>query len=307
MKKYLALILSLAMTFVLVACGGSPEVTKEATSVTSGGETVSSNSTTPTDSTTSTPATTSTSETVEEQVLLDESGFKITLKSLDKGGVFGPEFKMLFENESGKDVTVQANNVSVNGYMIDNMMSVDIANGKKANDSLTLSRTALETAGISTIADCEFSFHIFDSGSWNDILNSAPVTIKTSAADGYTYTFDDSGHVAYEGNDLKIVIKGLAENSNIIGPSIVVYVENNSSKDITAQVRNISINGFMVDAIFSSDVKAGKHCIDTITFMNNDLEKNDIATIENVELSFHVFDMNSWNDIVDTDPITINF
>ena len=69
----------------------------------------------------------------------------------------------------------------------------------------------------------------------------------------------------------------------------------------------MSINGFMVDPIFSCDVPVGKHAIDTITFMSNELEENDITRIENVELSFHIFDMNSWDDIDNTDPVTIIF
>ena len=76
------------------------------------------------------------SATIEETVLLDRDGIKITAKSLDaKGSFFGPELKMLFENNSGKNITVQARNTSVNGYMIEPMMSVDVASGKKANDS----------------------------------------------------------------------------------------------------------------------------------------------------------------------------
>jgi hypothetical protein len=47
--------------------------------------------------------------------------------------------------------------------------------------------------------------------------------------------------------------------------------------------------------------------MDTITFMSSELEENGIETIESVELSFHVFDMSSWDTIVDTALVTINF
>lgn len=245
--------------------------------------------------------------TISEAVLVDEAGIKITAKSLSTDEIFGPEIKLLIENNSGKDLTFQCRNASVNGYMVETMMSADVVNGKKANDSLTFMESDFETCGIDTISDVEFSFHVFDMSDWETYLDTALVQIKTSAADTYEYKFDDSGDVAYEGNGLKVVIKGLAEDSSIFGPSIVVYIENNSDKNVTVQTRDVSINGFMVDAMFSCDVVAGKHAVDTITFMDTDLEENEITAIEDVELSFHVFEADGWDTIVDTDVVTITF
>ncbi len=245
--------------------------------------------------------------TISETVLLDESGIKITAKSLNTGGFFGADLKILIENNSGEDLTFQCRNASVNGYMVDSMMSVDVVNGKKANDSITFSSSDLKSCGIDTIADMEFSFHIFTTSDWDDYLDTPPIQLKTSAADSYQYTFDDSGSTAYDENGIKVVVKGLAEDGSFFGPSIVVYLENNSAKNITVQVRDVSINGFMVDAIFSSEVVAGKKAIDTITFMSSDLEENEITNVDSVELSFHIFETDNWNTIVDTDVIKIDF
>lgn len=249
----------------------------------------------------------STEATIAETVLLDEKGVKITAKSLDADALFGPEIKLLIENNSGEDLTFQARNSSINGYMVETMMSVDVVSGKKANDALSFSASSLEACGIETIADMEFSFHIFTTEGWDDYLDSAQIQLKTSAAEGYQYSFDDSGDVAYEGNGIKIVVKGLSEDDSIFGPGIVVYIENTSDKNITVQTRDVSINGFMIDGIFSSDVMAGKHAVDSITFMDSDLEENDITEITEVELSFHIFTMENWDTITDTDVITITF
>lgn len=245
-------------------------------------------------------------ETIEEAVLVDEAGVKITAKSLDTNGLFGPEVKLLIENTSGKNLTVQCRNSSINGYMVDNMMSVDVADGKKANDSLTFMSSELELCGIETIADMEFSFYVFDSSDWTDYLETDMIQILTSAADSYTYEFDDSGDLVYEGSGVKVVVKGLSEDS-ILGPGIVVYLENNSDQNVTVQTRNVSINGFMVDAMFSSDVMIGKHTVDSITFLSSELEENEITEIETVELSFHIFCTENWNTIVETESITIEF
>ena len=244
---------------------------------------------------------------IEEMVLVDEAGVKITAKSLDVDGFFGAELKLLLENNSGKDLTFQCRNSSVNGYMVENLMSADVANEKKANDSVTFSASDLGLCGIESIADMGLSFHIFTSDDWETYLDTQPVQIKTSIADTYTYTFDDSGEVAYTGKDIKIVIKGLTENSSIFGPGVVVYIENNNKENVTVQAQNVSINGFMVESIFSCEIASGKHAVDTITFMETDIEENGITAIENVEFSFHIFETDSWDDIVNTDVIKIAF
>lgn len=245
--------------------------------------------------------------TVEEQVLVDEAGVKITAKSLDTDDIFGAELNLLIENNSGKNLTFQNRNCSVNGYMVETLMSVDVADGKKANDSVTFSDSDFELCGIEAIADMELSFHIFTTDDWETYLDTQPVQIKTSIADTYKYAFDDSGEVAYSGKDMKIVVKGLTEDSSILGPGITVYIENNNKENVTVQVREVSVNGFMVDSIFSAEVASGKRAVDTITFMEEDLEENGITAIEDVEMFFHIFDTDSWDEIVDTDVVKIDF
>lgn len=244
---------------------------------------------------------------VSEMVLLDEAGVKITVNGFDADELFGPELKLLIENNSGKNLTVQCRNASVNGYMVETMMSVDVVDGKKANEALTFIRSDLEACGIETIADMEVSFHIFTTEDWETYFDSEQIQIKTSAADTYTYTFDHEGDLVYEGKDVSVTVKGLSEDDMLFGPAIVVYIENNGEKDITVQVRDVSVNGFMVEPMFSSDVVAGKRSVDTITFMTTELEENGITSIDVVELSFHIFDMIDWETIVDTDAINLTF
>jgi len=244
---------------------------------------------------------------IDEILLVDESDIKITAKSLSYDSLMGTELKLLIENNSDSNLTIQCRNSSVNGYMIDSMMSVDVASGKKANDSITFLDSDLDLCDIDTIADIEFSFHIFYTDSWDTYLDTNIISLKTSAADDFEYKFDDSGEIAYDQENVKIVIKGLSENTSLLGPEIVVYIENNSTENITVQTRELSINGFMIDPIFSTDVMSNKKAISSITFLSSDLEDNDITKFETLELSFHIFNLDTWNAITDTDTITLNF
>jgi hypothetical protein len=244
--------------------------------------------------------------TIEETVLLEESGVRITAKSFEQDSIFGPSVKLLVENESDKNLSVQTRSSSVNGYMVDIIFSADVAAGKKSNEDMTFMDSTLELCGIDNIADIEFSFHIYDSDTWDTYLDSEPVTIKTSAFEGYQYSYDDSGTPAYEDEGLIIKVKDLKEDE-ILGPELVIYIENKSSKNLVIQADNVSVNGFMVSPIFSCSVSAGKHAVDNVTFMESDLEDNDIDKITEIELSFHVFNDDKWSESFNTDPIKLTF
>lgn len=243
---------------------------------------------------------------IEEQVLYDEKDIKITATGM-KDGWMGTELTLLIENNSGKEITVQARNANVNGYMVPTTMSADVASGKKANDSLTFETSGLKECGIDTIAKMEFSFHIFDTESWDDIANTDVIKIATSAADGYKQTYDDSGNVLVDKKGIRIIEKGLSEDDSFWGPGIVLYIENNSDRDITVQTADVSVNGFMVDATMSEDVIAGRKAMSAVQFLSTDLEENSIEKITDVELKFNIIDMESFDNIFDSDTLSITY
>lgn len=243
---------------------------------------------------------------IEETVLLDEQDVKITATGLEDGWM-GTELKLLIENNSAQNLTIQARNASVNGYMVDTMMSADVAAGKKANDELTFLTSALKECGIDTFAEIEFSFHIFTMEDWEDYLDSDLITVETSAAGTYVQEVNREGEVLYDAKGITIIGKGLSTDDSIFGPGLICYIENNTDGNITVQARDTSVNGYMIDTIMSQDVIKGKRAITAVTFFSSSLEESGIEDISEIELSFHIFDMDSWDTIEDTDSITINF
>ncbi len=244
--------------------------------------------------------------TIAESVILDQNDVRVTVKGLTSGWL-GPQLKILIENNSSQPLTFQIRDAVVNGYMADTVMSEDVAPGKKVNSDITFTATGLAECGISTFTDMEFKFHVFDADTWDTYLDSEPVFLRTSAADWYQQDIDDSGEVFYDQNGIRIVGKGLSTDSSLFGPGMILYIENESANDITVQVRDTSVNGFMIETVMSQDVLSGKKAITALTFMDSSLEENGITSISSVETSFHIFDMVTWDTIADSEPITIYF
>ncbi|MBO6308731.1 MAG: hypothetical protein J6N70_07865 [Oribacterium sp.] len=81
----------------------------------------------------------------------------------------------------------------------------------------------------------------------------------------------DDGHELYNEDGLRIVGKYVDENS-IWGTAVLLYIENNTGKNIGVQADDMSINGFMVQPFFSATVYDGKMSINDITIMQSDLD-----------------------------------
>ena len=243
---------------------------------------------------------------IKEQVIYDQNKVKISVKGLEYDEFFGTDLKLHIENNSDQSITVQTDHASINNIMVETIFSAEVAPGKKANDGITFMDSDLEAYDIQTIGTIEFELVIFDSESWEDISRDHMVRLETDLFGSFEQSYYPEGAIAIDRDGIKLVIKSV-NYDDWLGPEVLVYMENNSNRSVTIQARELSVNGYMVDHLFSADVPMGKVRYDTLSFISSDLEENEITIIENIELYFSVFDMVSWDGIFETDPVKINF
>ena len=242
---------------------------------------------------------------IEEQVLVDQDGIKITALEYVKDSIWGDGIKVLIENETDKDVMVGCNALIVNDYMINDLFASEVAAGKKSNETIYLSSSELKAAGIDTVGRIEIYFHVYDTDSYDKIFDSDCVTIETSAIDSIDTTANDEGTELYNDGGIRIIGKTVDENS-FWRTAILLYIENQSGNNVGISVDDLSINGFMLTPYFSTTVYDGKKCIDDITIMSSELEENGIESIDEVELKFRVYNSDSYETIAESDPITFS-
>lgn len=242
--------------------------------------------------------------TIEEQVLFEKDGLKVTATEYVVDSLWGDGIKLLIENNGASDIGIGCTALIVNDYMISDLFSTTVAAGKKANETLYLSNSGLQAAGIENVGKVEVYFHTFDSDSYMTISDIGCVTIQTSEFDSMDSTPNDEGQEIYNENGIRIVGKYVDENS-FWGAAVLLYIENNSGKNRIIQCDDMSINGFMITPFFSSTVYDGKKAIDEITLMSSDLEENGITSIEDIELKFNIMDEDFMNN-VETDAISFS-
>ncbi len=248
---------------------------------------------------------TSTDTTIEEAVIVDQDGIVITALEYTTDSIWGEGIKLLVENNSEKNVTVSCKSLIVNDYMISDLFVSSVAAGKKANETMYLSSAALKAAGIDSVGQIEIYFRVYDSDSYDDIFSTEVVTIQTSEFANMDTTPDDAGIELYNEGGVRIVGKTVDENS-FWGSAILLYIENTSGINVGIRCEDMSINGFMMTPIFSCDIYDGKKAIDEITILSSDLETNGIESIDEVELKFHIYNVDTYGTIADTEAITFS-
>lgn len=110
--------------------------------------------------------------------------------------------------------------------------------------------------------------------------------------------------VLLDQNNLKITFTGIGED--LLGPQVKLLIENNSDQNYTVQTQGVSVNGFMMEPLFSEDVAPGKKSNCSIDFLADEFSENGITEITNIELTFHVCDSETFQTIFDSSAINID-
>lgn len=106
-----------------------------------------------------------------------------------------------------------------------------------------------------------------------------------------TTTDTQNNKTIIDENGVKVIYKGKEETE--YGTDIKLYIENNSDYDYEIQLRNVSINDYMFEPIFSSLVNSKKKLNDSFTVTTEFIKENQISSIEKIDLSIKAF---NWGD-----------
>ena len=244
--------------------------------------------------------------TIDEQELFSQSGVTLTATEYTSDS-WSEGIKILVNNESDKDITVSCYTAVVNDYMTDASFYSNVSAGKKSKETLTFYSDTLKRSGIDTIGKMELYFEVYDTDSYDTIYKSDAIVIETSAADDIKVNKLDNGVEIYNKNGIKIVGKELTSDEYGYNQYFMVFIENNSDKDVMISSDDVSVNGYMVSGMLYADVLSGKMSVEAMSFYNDELADNDIEKIEEIEMKLSIWDDNNYDTIDETESIVITF
>lgn len=118
-----------------------------------------------------TQAETEAEKQVEEQILWEYDGVKVTLKGVEKNDGFmgGYEVKFAIESTSANNYKLSIDSFSINDYSISTFLYTEILAGKKANDSISIYKSTLEENDIDRIEKLEFILELMNSDTYDSV------------------------------------------------------------------------------------------------------------------------------------------
>ena len=109
------------------------------------------------------------------QELFNQNGIRIVGKVVDENSFWGTAVLLYLENNSGSNVLVACDDMSINGFMVTPIFSSTVYDGKMALDEITIFRNELEENGITSVDDIELKFHIFNPDTFKTIVDTEPI------------------------------------------------------------------------------------------------------------------------------------
>lgn len=245
--------------------------------------------------------------TIEETVVFDRDGIKITAVEMTYDSAYGTGVKILVENNTSKNIVLSGGDFIVNGITVSGSLYIEVAAEKKAYGTIYLSKYDLEYSNIDDIstfaaADADISDH-----DTHTVFLHTPFSLETSTHDGIVPSYDKTGDVIYEYND-QITIIGRDVIGSEHGVQVWMLIINNSDDDIYISGENISVNGFTIDAYLGGTVYAQTVRYLPMTLFYQSLEESNIDPLDITEVTWHIAGYNDYtrSQIFKTEELSLS-
>lgn len=112
-----------------------------------------------------------------------------------------------------------------------------------------------------------------------------------------------SGHILYDQHGIKIYGQYVDETT-VWGSSVLIYVQNNSDKNIFVSCEQVSVNDSNVIGTYNELIYANKHSVDNIPISSTNMDINDIDISDSIILKLKIVDADTLEIVDVTDPIS---
>lgn len=241
-----------------------------------------------------------------EQIIYDANDIKITYTGFTHSGLFqDASFDFLIENNSAKNILITSKNVSVNDYSITDFLYEEINAGKKSNSGVTIYDYLLEENDIESIGKIEFNLEFSDPETYETLYISDKITITLDE------TVDLGGvpegsQLLHEQNGIAVYYVKNTGATWLVDDGIKFFVQNDTDKNVVVSTDNVTVNDFTLDlAMLYAETEAYKKANDIMEFYSSELEENGITDINKVDFTLRCYDSETYDDLWETDVITI--
>ena len=237
----------------------------------------------------------------QEMTYVDDENCTFKITGTRDDAIWGYSWDVYLENKTGKTLMFAVENVSVNGAMIDPFWATEVPSGMKKNSSISWSKQEFAKYGIEDVEAIEFTLHVYDSDDWLAPRFVDQTFLYDPSGNGtteYTYIPKATDQILYNSPYCFVAVTG-TEDDSIWGYQVHLYIENKTDKELMFAVEDAGVNGYAIDPFWAKSIAPGKSSFTDISWSHSALEENGIDAVNDIQLSFKVYDANDWT----TDPL----
>lgn len=127
-------------------------------------------------------------------------------------------------------------------------------------------------------------------------------TVGGKSAQCEVFVYENINKDIYHDSNVKINLQRISFGTYPDEYIFHLEIDNTSGRDICVQARDTSLNGYMVEPIFSSDILDGKKIKDELYIFASDVDGGDIC---DMETKFNIFSTDDWEYEYETGIIKI--
>ena len=237
---------------------------------------------------------------LKNEVIASTDEITFTIRQAVEDPIWGQGFQVIMENKTGKNVMFTWSDVGVDGFSIDPFWAKTVAPGKKATSTINFSTSSLKKYGITVLDEVEFNLRAYDSDDIfaGDLYSEKHILYPT----GYSketvkrpeIKITDKDTVLVDNENCRIAVVGESYTDSIWGFTVPLYIENRANHPIMVSLDNVSVNDFMIDPFFSSEIPSGQKKLTSFNFSEKSLEESFIDEVEIIEFDMRVYNSADW-------------
>lgn len=239
-------------------------------------------------------------------LVVDNDDYSITVLGIDENTALGYAINVLVENKTkDKNLYISSDDSYVNGVKVGTLLSSSVAAGKSEETMIFFDD--IKKYGLTDFTDIEINVSALDS---DDFTSGyfAKDTIKIyprgeENATTFTYDVKDTDQVLVDNEAVKVVYVG-SDKSN--GYAASIYVENKTTKEITLDATEVTVNGTEMEPYYIESVRGGKNAFTEMSWLDSDFETTglDKNAVSSIEFNLEIYDSESMAQYFD-DKISI--
>jgi len=228
-------------------------------------------------------------------VVVDNDDYSITVLGIDENTALGYAINVLVENKTkDKNLYISSDDSYVNGVKVGTLLSSSVAAGKSEETMIFFDD--IKKYGLTDFTDIEINVSALDS---DDFTSGyfAKDTIKIyprgeENATTFTYDVKDTDQVLVDNEAVKVVYVGSDTKS---GYAASIYVENKTTKEITLDATEVTVNGTEMEPYYIESVRGGKNAFTEMSWLDSDFETAglDKNAVSSIEFNLEIYDSES--------------